>query len=89
MKYQIITVKMLCDESEANEACAELEKTYPYAEWSCYKDGLWYLIDGVEAGEVDSPADFRLYEDDVEETLQKVLVCEYYAYTNYGGFDDD
>lgn len=87
MKYQVITVKMLCNESTADEACLELEKSFPYAEWSYYEDGEWYLIDGAEAGEVESPADFQLYEDDVEEVLSKILVCEYYVYTNYGGFD--
>ena len=87
MKYQIVTIKALCEEEDLQEILDLLCKDFPCAEWRYTKDGYYYLIDGTEAGEVDSPADFQVYEDDVEEALQRILVCEYIVYTNYGGFD--
>lgn len=89
MRYQTVTVKALCNEDDLWEAIDLLNKEFPYAEWLFSKDGYYYLIVGTETGDVQSPADFRLYEDNVEEELQRVFVCEYEVYTNYGGFYDD
>ena len=88
MKYQIVTIKALCSDNEVWEIIDFLNKNFPCAEWLFRKEGYYYIFDGTETGDVKSPADFQVYEDDVEEELQRILVCEYTVFTNYGGFDD-